>query len=343
MLLRVIGGLISIAAKAEPYILKFISPAYKVGVALKENAAKNVALAKRATVEASAEENKDKTKPTLGNKKASNKKSNTVSKKSKTSIRKKRKNFINVLKKVSPDAVKSKISKKDLKDKNLGFKEILLSGRDNLDTSQSEQDLFEAIGSMRKARQSRRLIDVLESALKDSLGEIGAEYNEGKLSAKDFKAKAKDALKGFHVASMIVGAGGIKNLSQNNLSQLSETLEKQYKYFDRFAEKKLGVTTGINTIGSKDHRINAKNMSSLRAYASSIKGTYEMAEAQVMSASEYEVEERRVATASESCEDCVLYASEGWQPLGTLAEIGDSQCGIYCKCYFEYRDRKRKK
>ena len=473
MLLRIIGGLVSIAAKAEPYILKIVSPAYKVGIALKENTIP--ALKKRATVEASAEEGKDKTKPALGNKKASAKKTNTVSKKSKTSIRKKRKNFVNVLKKVSPDAVKAKISKKDLKDKNVGFKEILLSGKDNFDASQSEQDLFEAIGSMRKARQSRRLIDVLESALKDSLGEIGSEYNEGKLSAKEFKSKAKDALKGFHVASMIVGAGGIKNLSQDNLTSLTETLEKQYKYFDRFAEKKLGLTTGINTRGSKEHRISAKNMSSLRAYASSIKGSYEIAEAQVMSASEYEVEERRVATASESCEDCFIgdtfiscengikkikdittkdkvythtkslkpvykliskrtktlfeikvgdhivlctgnhpfllkngtwkkaryltlddelmlfenhlnifpqkidrikkirlkkyidvynieveddhsyiansiiahncisYASEGWQPLGTLAEIGDSQCGIYCKCYFEYRDRKRKK
>lgn len=37
------------------------------------------------------------------------------------------------------------------------------------------------------------------------------------------------------------------------------------------------------------------------------------------------------------CSDCPEYAKRGWQPLGTLPRIGDSECRNYCWCHFEYR------
>lgn len=37
-----------------------------------------------------------------------------------------------------------------------------------------------------------------------------------------------------------------------------------------------------------------------------------------------------------NCEDCITYAADGWRPIGTLPPIGDSVCGQYCKCTFEY-------
>ena len=41
--------------------------------------------------------------------------------------------------------------------------------------------------------------------------------------------------------------------------------------------------------------------------------------------------------------NCSDYASEGWQQLGTLPAIGQSRCGKKCQCYFEYRDKKKKR
>ena len=173
------------------------------------------------------------------------------------------------------------------------------------------------------------------------LKELDSEYKNKVKTLQD--EKSKEALKTFSVASAIVGAGGIGNITPDIIKGVATNLEKQYQYFDRFSDKKLGLTTGINTTGAADHRISTKNITALRNYASSIKGTYEMAEAQVLSDGEYEVEERRVITAAESCVSCVTYASEGWVEFGSLGEIGDSECGSRCKCYFEYRDRKKKK
>lgn len=47
--------------------------------------------------------------------------------------------------------------------------------------------------------------------------------------------------------------------------------------------------------------------------------------------------ERRVITAMESCSDCIGYAGQGWQPIGTLPAITTNcACKANDKCYFEY-------
>ena len=38
------------------------------------------------------------------------------------------------------------------------------------------------------------------------------------------------------------------------------------------------------------------------------------------------------------CEDCPPLAEMGWQPVGTLPDIGDTECGPLCLCHFEYED-----
>jgi hypothetical protein len=41
---------------------------------------------------------------------------------------------------------------------------------------------------------------------------------------------------------------------------------------------------------------------------------------------------------TEHCSDCPPLAKVGWQPIGTLPDIGDTECGGNCLCYFEYSD-----
>lgn len=52
--------------------------------------------------------------------------------------------------------------------------------------------------------------------------------------------------------------------------------------------------------------------------------------------------ERRVHKKSEEshryCKTCIEQSRLGWQPLGTLKEIGDSECMGMCDCYFEWLD-----
>jgi hypothetical protein len=42
---------------------------------------------------------------------------------------------------------------------------------------------------------------------------------------------------------------------------------------------------------------------------------------------------------TEHCHDCPPLAALGWQPIGTLPEIGLTECGGLCLCHFEYSDQ----
>ncbi len=42
---------------------------------------------------------------------------------------------------------------------------------------------------------------------------------------------------------------------------------------------------------------------------------------------------------TEHCTDCPPLAALGWQPVGSLPDIGDSECGPLCLCHFEYSDQ----
>lgn len=51
-------------------------------------------------------------------------------------------------------------------------------------------------------------------------------------------------------------------------------------------------------------------------------------------------QERRVLghPKTHHCEDCPPLAAMGWQPIGTLPAIGQTECGGMCYCHFEYRE-----
>lgn len=53
--------------------------------------------------------------------------------------------------------------------------------------------------------------------------------------------------------------------------------------------------------------------------------------------------ERRVLgnPRTEHCSDCPPLAALGWQPIGTLPHIGESECGPRCLCHFEWTDSPR--
>lgn len=42
---------------------------------------------------------------------------------------------------------------------------------------------------------------------------------------------------------------------------------------------------------------------------------------------------------TEHCSDCPPLAAKGWQPIGTLPRIGDTECGPLCLCHFEFLDK----
>lgn len=54
----------------------------------------------------------------------------------------------------------------------------------------------------------------------------------------------------------------------------------------------------------------------------------------------YKVERRRLGhPKTQHCDDCPPLAEKGWQPIGSLPPIGETECGPLCLCWFEFSDR----
>lgn len=139
-------------------------------------------------------------------------------------------------------------------------------------------------------------------------------------------------IRAMHHAMTIVALGGkdasIAFNTQN--AQLwhytEEALARQMRYFDNFV---FSVMTGqVPLDGRMVNRARMYSQSGFGAYQNAIRMREGFAGAQ---------EERRVQYSVNPCDDCTEYADEGWQPVGTLPEIGDSQCGGNCRCEFEFR------
>jgi len=128
---------------------------------------------------------------------------------------------------------------------------------------------------------------------------------------------------------MCAGAGargGWAQMSQSDWGKVGAQIKAQYAYLNNFAQE----------IASGKQALNGQVLARADMYGKATHSTYEairgqMAEVRGMT------EERRVLTPGENCPDCIDYAAQGWQPIGSLPVIGDSVCMTNCRCEFEYR------
>ncbi len=157
------------------------------------------------------------------------------------------------------------------------------------------------------------------------------DFSEEKFAA--WSAKLRRDLFNLHTASTVIALGGkkaaMKFSTQNAAAWMDaeNATARQLEYFDRFM---LSVVSGATPI-NRAMAVRAA-MYPLAAF-----GTYQNAvriRQEVMAVND---EEMRVLQSDNPCDDCIVEAARGWQPLGTLRRIGDSACIARCRCYFKYR------
>ena len=136
-----------------------------------------------------------------------------------------------------------------------------------------------------------------------------------------------------HETSMLLANGGIEFMTQSDYLFLRDQIQKQFGYLDGFA-KDISDNPDKWLNGRLDNRMRLYQESAYSAYQNDLRR-----EAQLSGMDE----ERRVLGAADHCESCLDYAALGWQPIGTLPEIGDSDCRTNCRCEFEYRNSKDQK
>lgn len=172
--------------------------------------------------------------------------------------------------------------------------------------------------------QLREYIDIyIENSYADVDEHTARLLDSGNLGV--FQTDMKDTLVIVHRVAAAIAVGGIARFTEKIAKRVGAEIVYHLSFLSGFAKD---IKTGRSLGGIIKRRS--------RAYISAIRRTYEEIR-RVGAKAAGKKEERRILHAKESCEDCVTYAAKGWQPIGTLPQLGDSICDGNCRCTFEFR------
>lgn len=172
-------------------------------------------------------------------------------------------------------------------------------------------------------------IDQLSRATKSELQDDLRRYESGKIDNDQLRSRLQATLRRQTLASAIIGAGGVGNLTENVLLAVRRHLSLQFQYLDGFL-----YDISTRTITQKDRA--RLNLYANSAYAISMTAQRQF-NLDNNQASANELEEMRVLGGNENCDDCVEMAGH-WEPAGTLPAIGqESVCQSNCRCHFVTR------
>lgn len=179
---------------------------------------------------------------------------------------------------------------------------------------------------------------IMEAAAQD-MGVASGRLATGQITVEEWRDAMRDASRRLHTSSTALAQGSWESVSAREWGYAGAKIKSEYQYLEKFAQDIARGKVPVYTIDPETgERIpSGRFMARASMYAESGHGTAE-ASRRRSAIDEGAKWERRVLDDAENCDDCIGYALEGWQPIGTLPEIGDSQCASNCRCSFEYSD-----
>lgn len=186
-----------------------------------------------------------------------------------------------------------------------------------------------ATGRFVKELQVRADLDKYIDAKNSRLDDLANQLRNREISLADWQLQMRNEMRMMHNAAAMVAKGGREQMTHADWGRTGRELRSQYEYLDKWAAD---IASGKAPI---DGRLNTR----ATLYGDASRGTYEQSR-RAQAADKGNEEEQRILHAAESCVDCIQYAALGWQPIGSLPKIGDSQCRSRCRCTFSYRASK---
>jgi hypothetical protein len=152
------------------------------------------------------------------------------------------------------------------------------------------------------------------------------------------------------ILSSTLALSGPSPLTGAELDGVDSEAQKQEQFFDRFQQEILApkeklitipvseVTQFIDVLPSA--MTPGQFVARAEKYADSAwQAAQRINHEQAVGQGQYKFERRILGSPkTEHCEDCPPLAALGWQPIGTLPAIGDSECGALCLCHFRYSE-----
>ena len=174
--------------------------------------------------------------------------------------------------------------------------------------------------------------DALESAIDQSalnMNAISQQLLSSEISLAQWQTGMMKNIKLAHTAAAASANGGWAQMTQSDWGFAGSLIKKQYENLERFAGQ----------IESGKQALNGQILSRADLYGQAPIGTYEAQRQRFEILVNGVEEERRIleATDGANCAGCLEQADLGWQPVGTLKNIGSQECLTNCRCTVEFR------
>jgi hypothetical protein len=184
-----------------------------------------------------------------------------------------------------------------------------------------------ATGRFVSQQSVRTALDFVVDGARGQIDELSMRLVRGQISLADWQLQMARQIKTLHLASASAARGGWAQMSQGDYGFTGSVIRREYGFLNNFA----------NEVASGEQRLNGNLLRRARMYGEAARSTHDDMRRR-MNRDAGLIEERRVLGQADHCPDCVDFAAEGWQPIGTLPRIGDSLCKTHCHCHFEFRD-----
>lgn len=199
-------------------------------------------------------------------------------------------------------------------------------------------DRFRAMGTERRLsdaeayRRARGVLDHMIFEMQKVMRRDALRFEAGHIDIQQWQRAMAENVRKMHIASAMILDGpdaamlGFPDGRSRQSKMLVASMRYQMRRLDRFARQ---VYAGKQPLG-------ASFVARIDLYAESSRGTGE--EMRDGAAKDVGLtQERRILGVADHCNGCIEEAGKGWQPIGTLLEIGDAECRMRCKCRKEFR------
>lgn len=149
----------------------------------------------------------------------------------------------------------------------------------------------------------------------------------GQITVGEWELQMREYIRVIHTNAAAIACGGWENVTPSMWGFVGSLIKKQYAYLHQFA---------LDIQSNPAYWLNGRLLVRMGMYQKAEWGTFE-AVLQRLALMSGKTEERAVLGDADHCPDCLDRHSQGWQPIGTLPRIGDSQCRTNCHCTFDYR------
>lgn len=191
-------------------------------------------------------------------------------------------------------------------------------------------------GKLVSRREVRALIDKLTTFVRKDAARIARRFDAGKITAAEFNGQMRELLKAGHIVASTVGRGGRDRMTAKDWGEVGRKIKWQYGYLDKFTRKlSAGTLKTANTV------------SRAKLYADSIyisyAKTFQVTQTEFIEGGgninpEGEMLCYLEQNSEEGCAECTADAGEGPMPVSEMKELGERECGDWCKCEIIFDD-----